>query len=64
MIRLNVEEYCHTCNNFSPTYDQPTICYGDGQEYHRTDGIITCEHRKICSNIVRYLSRKIKEKEE
>ena len=64
MIRLNVEEYCHTCNNFSPTYEQPAVSYGGGQEFFRTDGIVTCEYRKMCLNIARHISKKTKEKEE
>lgn len=64
MIRIEVEEYCHNCLDFSPDITKPerviTALYGE----HWTDTIIRCEYRKRCEAIKKYLIRQAKSNEE
>lgn len=64
MIRLNVEEYCQQCLDFSPDVIEPTRAFltdGEGEAVIQTDTIIQCEYRKRCANIKRYLDHQSKE---
>lgn len=63
MIRVEVEEYCHSCLDFSPDVIMPrryeSLDHPD-KEFVLGDTIIHCEHRKRCANIKRYLERQAK----
>lgn len=61
MIRIDVEEYCQSCLDFSPDIVKPIRDINDNT---LTDTVIRCEHRKRCSGIARYLSQKLKEESE
>lgn len=60
MIRLNVEDYCHNCLDFSPdVIKAERIIIGDETSY--SDTIVQCEYRKRCQAIKRYLEHQTKE---
>ena len=61
MIRLNVEEYCHQCLDFTPDVIPPVRMLAENEEHVRTDTIIQCEYRKRCAGIKRYLEQQTKE---
>lgn len=64
MIRIDVEEYCHNCLDFSPDVTRPervtTALYGEAW----TDTIVRCEYRKRCASIKRYLEQQAKNEQE
>ena len=61
MIRLDVEEYCHSCLDFNPDVTRAVKQLADwSYEYELTDTIIQCEHRKRCKAIKEYLERQMK----
>jgi hypothetical protein len=61
MIRIDVEEYCHSCLDFSPDIIPPTRAFSvDGKEIIQTDTIIQCKYRKRCAGIKRYLEQQMK----
>ena len=60
MIRVEVEEYCQSCLDFSPDVIRPERCWSaDLGEMVLSDTIIQCEHRKRCAQIARYLERRV-----
>ena len=62
MIRINVEEYCHQCLDFSPDVIEPTRAFAvEGEQIIQTDTIVQCKYRKRCANIKRYLEQQAKE---
>ena len=62
MIRLNVEEYCHQCLDFTPDVTDPERVFsGDGKTILQSDTIIQCGHRRRCEAIKKYLIRQAKE---
>lgn len=61
MIRINVEEYCHQCLDFTPEVVGPTKIYAGNEEIVLSDTIIQCEYRKRCANIKRYLEHQAKD---
>lgn len=61
MIRVEVEDYCHACLDFSPDVTKPERVRGvDGDELFYTDTIVRCEYRKRCSGIRRFLEQQMK----
>ena len=57
-IQLEVEDYCHSCPDFTPDVTKPTrIQTGDG-EYIYGDTIVKCEYRRRCASITRLLERR------
>lgn len=61
MIRVEVEEYCHACLDFSPDVIKPQrVRCVDGDNAAQSDTVIKCEHRKRCANIRRYLEHQMK----
>lgn len=64
MIRVEVEEYCHQCLDFSPDVIKPERIYAGGEEVTalRADTVIQCNHRKRCAGITRYLEQHMKGK--
>ena len=61
MIRIDVEEYCHQCRDFSPDVIKPQRVENLEGESAYTDTIVQCEHRKRCAAIKRYLESQMKE---
>lgn len=62
MIRVDVEDYCQSCLDFTPDVTPPTrLLSVDNVEVMQTDTIIQCEHRRRCSGIRRYLEKQIRE---
>ena len=51
MIKLDVQEYCHGCANFT--------AYAGFDIIEMTDTLVRCEHRKLCENLVRYLRKQV-----
>jgi hypothetical protein len=61
MIRIDVEDYCDSCLDFSADVIKPQRCFSiDGEIEMRSDTIIQCEHRKRCAGIKRYLEQQMK----
>ena len=63
MIRIEVEDYCQSCRDFSPDVTASTNIYID-DIISRTDTVIRCEYRKKCAGLVRYLESQLKDKTE
>ena len=59
MIKVDVEEYCHACLDFSPETIKPQRMLADDQ-FVLSDTIIQCEHRRRCASIARYLAAQAK----
>lgn len=61
MIRVEVEDYCHTCLDFNPdvTKAQRVMLPGN-EELVLSDTIIRCEYRKRCAGIKRHLEHQMK----
>lgn len=59
MIKVEVEDYCQHCLDFTPDVTKPerlyTIDKPDG--FIMSDTIIRCEYRKRCAGIKRYLDQ-------
>lgn len=61
MIRVEVEEYCNHCLDFSPDVtNAERVCIGDG-EVVVGDTIIRCKYRKRCGAITRFLKKQLEE---
>lgn len=62
MIKLNVEEYCHQCLDFTPDVTKPERHFLDGgNKIEQSDTIVQCKHRNRCEAIKKYLIRQAKE---
>lgn len=59
MIKLDVQEYCHGCANFTADVKEPGQYYEGCTLAEITDTIVHCEHRELCENIVRYLRKQV-----
>lgn len=60
MIRLEVENYCQACLDFSPDVIKPQRVLADNGEYEFTDTVVQCEHKRRCAGIVRYLDQQMR----
>lgn len=60
MIRVEVEDYCHSCMEFYPDVTPPQKSFSDNMAVKQTDTIIHCKHRKRCETIKRYLDQQLK----
>ena len=59
MIRLEVEEYCHDCLDFTPDVTAPARIFSANNEaISYTDTVVQCKYRKRCSSIERYLRQR------
>ena len=62
MIVINVEEYCHSCQDFTADVIAPAKLYiSDSNNYILGDTIVQCKYRKRCAGIKRYLETQVKE---
>lgn len=61
MIRVEVEDYCQQCLDFSPDVANATRVMAPDGELVLGDTIIRCEYRKRCASIERFLKKQIKE---
>lgn len=60
MIRVEVEDYCQECLDFTPDLIKPErVRTGEG-DLKYTDTIIQCKHHKRCASIKRYLEQQSK----
>lgn len=61
MIKLEVEEYCHSCPDFTADVIPPERVYAvDPDPISYTDTRVRCEYRKRCEAIKRYLDQRPK----
>lgn len=60
MIKLEVEDYCHSCEAFKPIAEEESIY---PVNVMIPDTYVRCVYRKRCANMVRYLERKMKNNE-
>lgn len=57
-IKLEVEDYCQECMDFSADVAAPVKAHIPGQDdLILTDTIVRCEYRNRCRAIKRYLER-------
>lgn len=64
MIRLEVEDYCQACMDFSADVTNPQRVRVGSGDLILGDTIIQCEYRRRCENIKRFLERQTKETKE
>ena len=64
MIYLEIEPYCHECQDFSADVVKSEKKLSDDGEVSRTNAAVRCEYRNRCRAIRRYLEQKVKVKEE
>ena len=63
MIKLDVEEYCHSCPDFEADVETPvTYCSVDDM-FTIGDTIIRCSFRHRCKHIKEYVTKNKEEKE-
>lgn len=60
MIRIEVEEYCHACMDFTPDVTPPVRSFSDDMTVEQTDTIVRCKHHRRCYAITRYLEQQMK----
>lgn len=60
MIRVDVEDYCQTCMDFTPEVNKPEKLYCGAGEFTLGDTIIKCKYRKRCAGIKRFLEQQAK----
>ena len=60
MIRVEVEDYCQSCMDFSPDVTKPVRSLTETSNTVQTDTIIRCTHKKRCESIKRYLEQQMK----
>lgn len=63
MIRVDVEEYCHACMDFSPDVTKAVKYQAYDGEILMSDTVIHCENRRRCESIRKYLVRQMAEEE-
>lgn len=64
MIRVDVEEYCQQCLDFTPDIIKPIRITVPAQgEITFTDTVIQCEYRKRCAGMMRYLKQQANDKD-
>lgn len=59
MIKLDVQEYCHGCAEFTADVEEPEKFYVGFGIVETTDTLIRCEHRKLCENLIGYLRKQV-----
>lgn len=59
MIKIEVEEYCHSCEGFEADVIGPVSEINLDGEYFVGDTIVRCSNHKRCRNITRYLERQV-----
>ena len=60
MIRVDVEDYCQSCMDFSPDIIPPQRSFSDNGVVKQTDTIIQCKRRKRCETMIRFLEQQLK----
>lgn len=61
MIKLDIQDYCQECMDFSPDVDEPVRMFSGDDCVFQTNTVIRCEHRRRCEAIKRYLEKQAKE---
>ena len=56
MIRIDVEEYCHSCLDFETDVSKPIRNIDDNTW---SDTVVQCKYRKRCGSIRRYLEKQL-----
>lgn len=60
MIKLEVEDYCHSCGYFEAEVTGPVTLYRMGEDdVVFGDTIIRCSYRDRCKNINKFLSNRM-----
>lgn len=63
MIRVDVEEYCQQCLDFSPEVIKPIRVSASDGKVTFTDTVIQCKYRKRCCGMMRYLKTQVNDKD-
>lgn len=58
MIKIDVEDYCHQCQDFHPDVIPAYKVTIGNDEVILTDTLVKCEYRKRCASMMRYLTQK------
>lgn len=60
MIKVEVEDYCQECLDFTPDLIKPERIRTEGGQLMYTDTIVQCKYHKRCAGVARYLQSQIK----
>ena len=63
MIKIDVDDYCHRCSEFSPEADIPTVYLTENRPVVLGDIIVQCIHRDRCRNIRKHIERAMQEEQ-
>lgn len=55
MIRLEVNEYCHSCPRFEAKTIGPIVTFANDEIISVGDAIVQCENVSICEMLTKYL---------
>lgn len=59
MIKLDLEEFCHECSNFSVKQIGPdTLYFADGAELYG-DITLTCDHIHACRHVIEFYKNQL-----
>ncbi len=61
MIELKVENYCHSCPQFSPVADIKRVYPVGEDEPMMMTTTVECEHAKLCRNITKHIKTQLQE---
>ena len=61
MIRVDVEEYCHSCRDFTA---EVIVATRNIERNEWSDTVVQCKYRKRCAGLVRYLEHQLKSETE
>ena len=59
MIKIWVEDYCHSCDSFEPDVVRQHM-YFDNNFITETNTTIRCKNAKRCAALKRYLEKQLK----
>lgn len=59
MIKLNVEEYCHTCPEFYPEKVGGEVYYAEGEVIYINDTFVRCDNYDKCQRIKKHLEKNL-----
>lgn len=59
MIKLEVEDCCHSCKYFAADVEEPPVLTNIFGDEIRGDTIIYCQYREWCEYLMRYLTEQL-----
>ena len=55
MIRLDVQDYCQECLEFTAEVERPIKFVADDKIITQTDTIVSCSKKPLCSGLKRWI---------